>query len=220
MKRNTAAYVVPFLVFVTLMSVEGWAGWSPRVGYPLRSFAALAAWCWLSRGLFPLRPQRALPSVLVGLGVFLVWIGPDLAWPGYRNHWLFCNPLVGRAQSSMSEELRSDVVFLVLRAAGSALVVPLIEEWFWRAWLMRWLTGKAVEEVPLGACFPRAFWLTAVLFGLEHGPFWDVGVVAGAAYNWWLVRTRSLADCVLAHGVTNACLAVWVIGTGAWAYWG
>jgi membrane protease YdiL (CAAX protease family) len=46
-----------------------------------------------------------------------------------------------------------------------------------------------------------------------------VGLLAGLAYNWWMQRTRSLGDLVLAHGVTNACLSVYVVATGQWQYW-
>lgn len=219
MRSRTFAFVGPFAVFVSLMTLERWAGWGPEVGYPARSIAAFAVWWSVSRRLFPLRPQRPLGGLLLGVAVFAVWIAPDLAWPGYRGHWLFSNPLTGAAQAPASEALRRDAVFLVFRVAGSVLVVPLVEELFWRAWLMRWLTGRPVDEVPLGAYTPRAFWLTALLFALEHGPYWDVGTAAGVAYGWWMVRTRNLADCVLAHAVTNACLAVYVLWSRAWAYW-
>jgi hypothetical protein len=115
--------------------------------------------------------------------------------------------------------LRADSVFLAFRVAGSALLVPVVEELFWRAWLMRWLISTHFTRIPLGTYAARAFWLSAALFAAEHGPYWDVGLAAGVAYNWWLVRTRSLADCILAHAVTNACLAVYVLLAGAWQYW-
>ena len=66
---------------------------------------------------------------------------------------------------------------------------------------------------------PQAFWFTAVLFASEHGAFWDVGLAAGILYNWWMIRTRSLADCILAHAVTNGCLAAYVVAGGHWQYW-
>jgi membrane protease YdiL (CAAX protease family) len=58
-----------------------------------------------------------------------------------------------------------------------------------------------------------------VLFASEHGAYWDVGLAAGVAYNWWMVRTRSLGDLILAHAVTNLCLSVYVIAAGKWEYW-
>jgi hypothetical protein len=84
---------------------------------------------------------------------------------------------------------------------------------------MRWIINPDFEKVPLGAYARGAFWITAVLFATEHGPLWDVGLAAGIAYNWWIVRTRSLGDCILAHGVTNACLSGFVIAAGRWQYW-
>jgi membrane protease YdiL (CAAX protease family) len=46
-----------------------------------------------------------------------------------------------------------------------------------------------------------------------------VGLVAGVIYNWWMVRTRSLGDLILAHGITNACLSAYVVFAGHWEYW-
>jgi CAAX prenyl protease-like protein len=62
-------------------------------------------------------------------------------------------------------------------------------------------------------------WLSAILFASEHGPYWEVGLVAGLAYNFWIVRTKSLGDCILAHAVTNAVLSLFVITSGHWEYW-
>jgi len=103
--------------------------------------------------------------------------------------------------------------------AGSVLLVPVIEELFWRAWLMRYVISRRFESVPLGAYQARAFWVCALLFASEHGAYWDVGLAAGIIYNWWMIRTRNLADCILAHAVTNACLSGWVLYVGKWEYW-
>lgn len=48
---------------------------------------------------------------------------------------------------------------------------------------------------------------------------WEVGLAAGGAYNWWMVRTRSLADCMLAHAAANALLAVYVLVFNQWQHW-
>ena len=70
---------------------------SPLYAYPVRTVAVAAALLWCSRGLVQVKPSSALASVLVGLVVFAVWVGPDLLWPGYRAHWLFSNSLTGGA---------------------------------------------------------------------------------------------------------------------------
>ena len=40
---------------------------------------------------------------------------------------------------------------------------------------------------------------------------------AGIVYNWWMIRTRNLWDCILAHAVTNGVLAAYVIACGTMA---
>ncbi len=91
------------------------------------------------------------------------------------------------------------------------MLVPVIEELFWRGWLMRYLINPAFQKVPLGAYTGTAFWATAVLFATEHGAYWEAGLLAGLIYNWWMIRTGNLADCMVAHAVTNSCLAVYVV---------
>jgi membrane protease YdiL (CAAX protease family) len=59
----------------------------------------------------------------------------------------------------------------------------------------------------------------AVLFAAEHGSYWDVGLVAGILFNYWMVRTRSLGDLILSHAVANLSLSAYVIASGKWEYW-
>src|ERR1019366_4480059 len=123
------------------------------------------------------------------------------------------------APSSLAIHLKANIAFMLLRSISSAILIPILEELFWRGWLMRWLIDKDFLNVPLGKYAPSAFWILALLFASEHGPFWEVGLAAGIVYNWWIVRTRNLADCILAHGITNAVLCVYVLATGQWQYW-
>jgi CAAX prenyl protease-like protein len=150
--------------------------------------------------------------------VFIVWIGPDLLFD-YRGSWLFQNALTGSAESSIPPHLRQSALFAVLRSLSCIVAVPLAEELFWRGWLIRWLVDRNFLKVPYTAYVPSAFWIVVLLFGSEHGAYWEVGLIAGAIYNWWLIRTGNLADCVVAHAVTNGLLSVYVLATGQWQYW-
>ncbi len=209
-------YIAPFATLIALLGLGGGIPGSAAWMYPMRTVAVCAVLIVVSRRLVRLRPSQALGSVLLGAAVFVIWIGPDLLWPGYRNHWLFRNSLLGAASSSGAVPSFLSVFF---RVCGSALLVPIVEELFWRAWLMRWLIASDFQKVPLGTYAAPAFWISAVLFASEHGAFWEVGLLAGIAYNAWMIRTRSLADCMLAHAVTNACLAAYVLAAGKWEYW-
>ena len=211
-------YIAPFVAFISVMAAERVAGLSPQYLYPVRSAVVLGVILIFSRRLVSFRASRPWWSIGVGLAAFAIWVAPDILF-GYRAHWLFQNFLTGRAVTSLPPELRGNWGFLVIRALGSTLLVPIAEELFWRGWLMRWWIKGDFWSVPLGAWSPSAFWLVALLFGSEHGPYWEVGIVVGVLYNWWLVRTRNLADCIVAHAVTNGALSVYVIATGMWQYW-
>ncbi|HWB86779.1 MAG TPA: CAAX prenyl protease-related protein [Bryobacteraceae bacterium] len=220
MRRATLAYIAPFFVFVGLMAMasENTTGWPPGVLYAARFAATVVALWVFSRHLRPFPARYPLASIGVGVAVFVIWILPDLLF-GYRHFWLFQNAFTGVAASSLPAKLRINVPFVVLRAASSTLLVPVIEELFWRGWLMRWLIGKDFLKVPLGTYVPSAFWIVAVLFASEHGPYWEVGLAAGIIYNYWIVRTKCLGDCILAHAVTNGILSAYVVLTGQWQYW-
>jgi len=216
--RATAAYTAPFLVFVALLALEHFLGLNPLWAYPLRLTAVLATLAAFSRPLLKFRFALPAASIGVGVVVFAIWVAPDLLFH-YRHYWLFENAVTGVAAGSLPEALRRSFGFLAVRIAGSVLVVPVVEELFWRGWLMRWLMERDWQKLPLGTYRAGAFWLVALLFASEHGPYWEVGLAAGVIYNGWLVRTKSLGDCMLAHAVTNALLGIYVVAAGQWQYW-
>jgi len=173
----------------------------------------------VSRPVVDLRVKRWFGSIALGGVVFLIWIGPDLVWPGWHDGLLFSNDIVGRPESSLPEAARTSRLALGLRFTRAAALIPIVEELFWRGWLPRVAIRSDFHQVPLGTFTPAGFWITALLFATEHGSWWDVGLAAGVLYNWWMMRTRSLGDCILAHAVTNACLSIYVMAAGRWEYW-
>lgn len=217
-RRATVAYIAPFLAFVGIMALERVVPLPPQWLYAVRFALVCAVIAGVSWPYLSFRPSAPLASIGIGLAVFAIWIAPDLLF-GYRHHWLFENSITGSATSSFSPHLKSNLGFMLLRSLSSAILVPILEELFWRGWMMRWLIDMDFQKVPLGKYVPSAFWVVALLFASEHGPYWEVGLAAGVIYNWWIVRTRNLADCILAHGVTNAVLAGYVLLTGQWQYW-
>jgi CAAX prenyl protease-like protein len=217
-RRATIAYTAPFLAFVGIMAMERLIPLPPQWLYTVRflivtSLIGALSWPYLS-----FRPSAPLASIAVGVAVFVIWVAPDLLF-GYRHHWLFDNSITGSAASSMAPDLKVNIGFILLRSLSSALIIPILEELFWRGWMMRWLIHHDFLAIPLGKYAPGAFWMVALLFASEHGPYWEVGLAAGIVYNWWIVRTRNLADCILAHSVTNAVLSAYVLVTDQWQYW-
>jgi CAAX prenyl protease-like protein len=217
-RRATLAYAAPFIAYVSLMAIERAASLPAQFAYPVRLVVVTAVLLLFSRPYLSLHPSRPAASVALGVAVFLIWIAPDLLF-GYRHFRLFENPITGTARTSIPAALQHNPAFLAVRMAGSFMLVPIVEELFWRGWMMRWLIDPEFERVKFGTYAPLAFWAVAALFASEHGPYWEVGLAAGVLYNWWAVRTRNLADCILAHAVTNAILSAYVLVVGQWQYW-
>lgn len=220
-RSNSLPYVAPFVAFILFLALDRVIEIPKEIQYPLRFAFVTAVLLFVSRRVISFRMVSPVWSILIGIAVFVIWIGPDVLWPAYRSHWLFDNGIIGKAVSSVPADspLRRNVWFIIMRVSSATLLVPIIEELFWRAWMMRWLVSKDFERVPLGEYHAQAFWIVAVLFASEHGAYWDVGFVTGAIYNWWMVRTRSLGDCILMHAVTNGCLSAYVLAADQWQYW-
>ncbi len=212
-------YIAPFVVFLAFLGLDRFLPFRLESNYALRFAIVFALLITLSRRVIPRHISHWLGSAVLGVVVFLIWVGPDLLWPHYRQSRLFNNVLVGTPKSSLPPGSKVNATFIVLRVLASVVNVPLLEELFWRGWLMRWLISKDFSKVALGTYTAQSFWVTAVLFGSEHGSYWDVGLAAGILYNWWMIRTRSLTDCVFSHAVTNALLAAYVLASDQWQYW-
>jgi CAAX prenyl protease-like protein len=218
--RATLSYIAPFLAFIGVMAVEKTTGLPMAWMYPLRVLVVTGVLLAFSRTPLAVRPSRPLWSVFLGVVVFALWIGPDVLFgPAYRHFWLFENPLTGRVASSIPAYLKGSIWFLVLRTASCALLVPPMEELFWRGWLMRWFIDNEFLKVPPGTYQAAAFWVVALMFASEHGPYWEVGLATGIIYNWWMLRTRNLSDCIIAHAVTNGLLSAYILSSGQFQYW-
>jgi uncharacterized protein len=219
MKNPSLPYVLPFAVFLALLSLESRIPISPAFEYPMRVVILSAVLYFFSRPVIDLRVTSWLGSCALGIAVFAIWIAPETLFPGWRTHWLFNNAITGAGSAAAPDYAGMSWPVLLFRFLRAVCLVPIIEELFWRAWLMRWIISPEFWKIRLGTYTPASFWITAALFASEHGRHWDVGLIGGVLYNWWMVRTKSLGDCILSHAVTNALLSTYVITTRNWDYW-
>ena len=217
-ETSTLAWVGPFVVFIVWLAVDKYVPIANPWKEIVRDGVLVAAILGFSRRVLPRRASHWLASIALGLAVFALWVAPDLLLPNWRSHWIFQNDVIGKLKTSIPPAELTPVM-LVLRVIRASLLVPVLEELFWRGWLPRWIQDTRFERVPLGTYTPLAFWATAVLFAAEHGPFWDVGLLCGIIYNWWMKRTRSVGDLVLVHATTNFALSMFVIASERWTFW-
>jgi hypothetical protein len=147
-------------------------------------------------------------SLVLGAAVFILWINLDQPFATVGDPQGF--------DPGLFDGLRLPMI--AARLLGAAVVVPVMEELFWRSFLTRYLVDKDFTAVRHGTFTIFTFTATAVLFGLEHH-LWLAGILAGAAYNYIYMRTGSVVQCILSHGLTNLLLGAYVVATGQWRFW-
>jgi CAAX prenyl protease-like protein len=109
--------------------------------------------------------------------------------------------------------------YLCVRVVGPTLVVPVMEELFFRDFLQRALVrGARFEDVPIGTFTWFSLIGMSLLFGVNHGAEWPEGIVYGLMMGVLLVRTKSLGSCIVAHAMTNWTLYLYVIYHGDWQF--
>lgn len=148
-------------------------------------------------------------AIGVGVLVYVLWVRMDWSW-AMQGEMTGYNPF--EAGTGLGWGLA------VVRIFGISIVVPLMEELFWRSFLIRWIVNPNFEKVALGTFTLASFAATVVLFGLEHN-LWLAGMMAGVAYNGLYYQTRRLWPCVVAHATTNLILGIHVLVTQEWQWW-
>jgi hypothetical protein len=220
--RAAAVRVLPFALFMVLLAIRGAAppdgawGFDPRWIYALAVLAVGALmWRWrreygeLSQQLAP-DARELLLAVGVGVAVFALWITLDAPWMRLGAPVAKFIPVGGNGELLWPR--------IAVRWVGAALLVPLMEELFWRSFVMRWIDSARFEAVDPRQTSAKAVVLSTFLFMLAH-TLWLAAILAGLAYAWLYRRTGRLWVPVVAHAVTNGVLGAWVIATGQWAYW-
>jgi len=152
---------------------------------------------------------EGLQAIGVGLLVYYLWVQMD--WP-----WAIQGELSGYEPFQAGPTI--GLALVAIRIFGASIVVPIMEELFWRSFLIRYIIHSNFESVRLGTFTAGSFLFTVVLFGLEHN-LWLAGMMAGVAYNALLYRTGRLWPCIIAHAITNLALGIHVLITGEWHWW-
>jgi CAAX prenyl protease-like protein len=221
-RRTTLVRVLPFLVFMALLGARGaaqqhgWVALDPQWLYAV-TVALVGALLWHWRRDYGELARQNLPNAAetvmaagVGVAVFALWISLDAPWMQLGEPTAPFHPL--------HADGRIDWGLVAVRWLGAALLVPVMEELFWRAFLMRWIDRPRFESVDPRSASLKAVVLSTFIFMLAH-TLWLAAIVAGLAYAWLYVRSGKLWTAVIAHAVTNALLGAWVVATGSWQFW-
>lgn len=219
--------VVPFLIFLGLTFCQGQIGEASRYWIYLAKTLVGGWMLWAVWDLVPeCRWKIGWEAVLVGIAVCVVWVGLDPYVPSLNDILVkfglskpkatpdpMWNPHAFFGPGSAMAWF-----FVIVRILGSSVVVPPLEETFYRGFVYRFIANPDFEKHPLSRFHPLGFFVTAAVFGLAHNE-WLAGILCGMAYQWLVLRKGRLGDAMAAHAITNFLLGLWVVNREAWKFW-
>ena len=220
--RKLVAFTLPVTAFLALLALCGalrkiggnvWLDSPEHWIYPIQTILCGAFLLWFWREYEFRAARRIVFSATMALLIFALWIAPQefLDFPSRLRGF---NPEIFSGQPAA---FWATIVFRFLRLV---VIVPLVEEIFWRGFLLRYFVNEKFHAVPFGTFSWLSFAAATVGFGFAHTRAdWVVAFLAGALFNCVAYRTKSLASCVLAHAITNLLLGLWIMKTGQWGFW-
>ena len=111
---------------------------------------------------------------------------------------------------------------LILRVLRAVVIVALVEEVFWRGFLMRFLLKMDGDywKVPFGKPSWISFLVVTGAFVIAHQPLDYVGAIVYGSLTYGVaIWTRSLMACVVMHAVANAGMAAYAMAYGKYGMW-
>lgn len=217
-KSNWLAYVLPMVLFLGLLAALPLLSLSYPITYMITVAAVTGATIWgakVWRSEIRFETSALAIGVVVGLIGLPLWLGidaitPPLKFLGTRTAY---NPFVEIADPLLRN------TFIAVRLYGLAILIPVVEEVFWRSFLLRYVTDQDKwSTLAVGTFSTVAFAVVVGLFGFAH-PEYLAGITYGVMMALLLRQTKSLFACIIAHGVTNLALGIYVLTTGHWEFW-
>ncbi len=206
--------VVPFIIFLLVTAAQGHWGEASRYWCYLAKTLVGIWLIWLMRPLVAeMRWAFSWEAVVVGVAVCVMWVGLDGFYPKLGKPGGGWNP---HAQFGAGSALAW--FFVIVRILGSSIIVPPLEEVFYRSFLYRYIVNPEFMAVSLGMFNAMAFVMTAVIFGFSHYE-WLAGILCAFAYQGLVIHKKRLGDAMTAHAITNFLLGIWVVCKGAWNFW-
>lgn len=214
------ARILPFAAYIAFLVLgqqlaAAYPQWDLRWLYAAQVGVVLATLLLFARHYVELADPAGvgardwLLALAAGTAVFVAWVNLDLPWARTGDGSGF-DP--SRADGSL------DWTLVAMRLFGAAVVVPVMEELFWRSFILRWIAQREFLRLVPAAAGLRALLASSLVFGVEHD-LWLAGILAGLVYGGLYMRSASLWPPVAAHALTNLLLGLWVVATGSWRFW-
>ncbi len=109
---------------------------------------------------------------------------------------------------------------VILKITRAVTVVPIVEELFWRGFILRaFVSWDRFETVSLGKFTLFSFLASSLLSVIQHPANWGVSILCWMLFNGLFYWSKSLRCLMWTHGVTNLALYIYVAKSGDWQFW-
>jgi uncharacterized protein len=208
------ARIAPFVVFVLLTAAQGKFGAASACWFYLAKTIVGAWLVWEMRPFVSeMRWAISWEAIAAGILIFAIWVGLDKFYP----HWMKSGAM-GNPGEQFGRGSALAWLFMAVHILGMTLIVPPLEEVFYRSFLYRYVASQNFLSVPLNKFLPFPFIATAIVFGFSHNE-WLAGILCGAVFQWLVIRKNRLGDAMTAHAITNFLLGAWIVWRHAWNFW-
>jgi uncharacterized protein len=217
--REDVAYMLPMGVFLVLTMVGGeWPGLF-AASYIVKTLVVAGLLVFLWPQFTKINWKYGWLGIIVGIVGVVQWVGMEKLLLHYWGDYHFMK------NSAPVDPFRDYSpafawAFIFIRIMCATLVVPVMEELFWRDFLWRsMIAPNDFKMAEIGEWDWKAFLLVAVAFGAGVHFEWLTAITWGLMIGGLLVYTRSLGACIIAHGVTNLLLGLYVVIYQDWRFW-
>lgn len=222
--RPDIVLMAPYMTYLVLLSlVSAFPPEQEWIAILIRGVGSLAvAFIFL-----PYMPHWGKPLMWIAVpaGIFAAWgwiagqylfdeVGLGGRLPGFPGEKVVEDPRDALGASKLFW------VTSILRIIVACTAVPVVEELFWRAFLLRaMIRWDHFEQVPLGRFTWFSFIGTALISTIQHPDNWGVSILCWFFFNALFYWTRSIWCLVIVHAVTNFALYLYVVRVGDWSFW-
>ncbi len=101
---------------------------------------------------------------------------------------------------------------------GTSVVIAIIEEFFYRGFMYRWMLGSPFFKLDAGVLNWPMLLLISLFFSVSH---FEIGaaIICGICYGLLYIKTRDIWASIIAHGTTNFLLGLYVVKYNAYQFW-
>ena len=217
--RDDVAYMLPMGTFLLFIAAAAhWPEWYAPL-YAIKTLVVGVMLIVLWQHYTPIRWNDWWVGAAAGIIGIVQWIALQL-W--LQQHFALFQP-----SPDLFDPVRhfgdGTVLFwsfVAMRLIGAVIVVPVMEELFWRDWLWRSIIApNDFQLARVGEWDWKAYRFVAGAFALVHGNWWLTAIVWGLLVGGLLLWTRSIGACIVMHAVSNLLLGGYVLYTRDWSFW-